>query len=62
MMKMFKTEWLFYYTLAGVLRFLLMKSRYQEIISDRVEVSTSLNSWKRGFNFLNKNEECYIRF
>ncbi|XP_043483224.1 phosphatidylinositol glycan anchor biosynthesis class U protein [Leptopilina heterotoma] len=47
MKKMFKTEWLFYYTLAGVLRFLLMKSRYQEIISDRVEVSTSLNSWKR---------------
>ncbi|XP_051173018.1 phosphatidylinositol glycan anchor biosynthesis class U protein [Leptopilina boulardi] len=44
---MFKTEWLFYYTLAGVIRFLLMKPRYQEIISDRVEVSTSLNSWKR---------------
>ncbi|XP_058807125.1 phosphatidylinositol glycan anchor biosynthesis class U protein [Phymastichus coffea] len=36
-----------YYALAGVLRLLLMHSDYQNVIADRVEVSTALNSWKR---------------
>lgn len=35
------------FLLAGTIRFLLMNSGYQKIISDRVEVSTALNSWKR---------------
>lgn len=35
------------FALAGALRLLLMNSEYQKIISDRVEVSTALNSWKR---------------
>lgn len=36
-----------YFALAGALRLLLMNSDYQSVIADRVEVSTSLNSWKR---------------
>lgn len=37
-----------YCLLAGAIRFFLMNSEFQKIISDRVEVSTALNSWKRG--------------
>lgn len=37
-----------YCALAGAIRPLLMYSEFQKIISDRVEVSTALNSWKRG--------------
>lgn len=40
-------QWLSNYVLAGTIRFLLMNSEYQKVISDRVEVSTALNSWKR---------------
>ncbi|XP_076234830.1 phosphatidylinositol glycan anchor biosynthesis class U [Calliopsis andreniformis] len=40
-------QWLSNYILAGTIRFLLMNSEYQKVISDRVEVSTALNSWKR---------------
>ena len=36
-----------YFGLAGALRLLLMNSDYQNVIADRVEVSTALNSWKR---------------
>ncbi|XP_014214639.1 phosphatidylinositol glycan anchor biosynthesis class U protein [Copidosoma floridanum] len=36
-----------YFFLAGVVRLLLMNSDYQNVIADRVEVSTALNSWKR---------------
>ncbi|XP_053994762.1 phosphatidylinositol glycan anchor biosynthesis class U protein [Hylaeus volcanicus] len=40
-------QWLSNFVLAGTIRFLLMNSGYQKVISDRVEVSTALNSWKR---------------
>ncbi|XP_076754199.1 phosphatidylinositol glycan anchor biosynthesis class U [Xylocopa sonorina] len=40
-------QWLSNFILAGTIRFLLMISEYQKVISDRVEVSTALNSWKR---------------
>ncbi|CAK9815747.1 Phosphatidylinositol glycan anchor biosynthesis class U protein [Anthophora quadrimaculata] len=42
-----KKQWLSNFLLAGTIRFLLMNSGYQRIITDRVEVSTALNSWKR---------------
>ncbi|KAF7384909.1 hypothetical protein HZH66_011995 [Vespula vulgaris] len=35
------------FILAVTIRFLLMNSEYQKVISERVEVSTALNSWKR---------------
>lgn len=35
------------FILAVAIRFLLMNSEYQKVISERVEVSTALNSWKR---------------
>ncbi|XP_043499069.1 phosphatidylinositol glycan anchor biosynthesis class U protein [Polistes fuscatus] len=41
------TKWLPNFILAVVVRFLLMNSGYQKVISERVEVSTALNSWKR---------------
>lgn len=41
------TEWLPNIILAVGVRFLLMNSEYQKVISGRVEVSTALNSWKR---------------
>lgn len=41
------TKWLSNFALAGIIRLLLMNSGYQKIISNRVEVSTALNSWKR---------------
>ncbi|XP_076161742.1 phosphatidylinositol glycan anchor biosynthesis class U isoform X2 [Ptiloglossa arizonensis] len=40
-------QWLSNFILAGTIRLLLMNSGYQKVISDRVEVSTALNSWKR---------------
>lgn len=40
-------NWFSNFILAGIIRLLLMNSEYQRIISDRVEVSTALNSWKR---------------
>lgn len=36
------------FLLAGAIRLLLMNSEYQQLISERVEVSTTLNAWKRG--------------
>ncbi|XP_050588523.1 phosphatidylinositol glycan anchor biosynthesis class U protein [Bombus affinis] len=42
-----KKQWLSNFILAGTIRFLLMNSEYQKVISDRVEISTALNSWKR---------------
>lgn len=39
-------QWLKNFALAGTIRLLLMNSDCQKIISDRVEVSTALNSWK----------------
>ncbi|XP_047364197.1 phosphatidylinositol glycan anchor biosynthesis class U protein [Vespa velutina] len=41
------TKWLPNFILAVAVRFLLMNSEYQKVISERVEVSTALNSWKR---------------
>ncbi|XP_008549393.1 phosphatidylinositol glycan anchor biosynthesis class U protein [Microplitis demolitor] len=38
---------LLYCTLAGGIRLILMNSELQKTISDRVEISTALNSWKR---------------
>ncbi|XP_015607675.1 phosphatidylinositol glycan anchor biosynthesis class U protein isoform X2 [Cephus cinctus] len=35
------------FALAGAIRLLLMTSDYQTLITDRVEVSTALNSWKK---------------
>lgn len=46
--KMITGKRLSYCILAGAIRFILMNSEFQKIISDRVEVSTALNSWKRG--------------
>lgn len=40
-------QWLSNFALAGTIRLLLMNSEYQKVISDRVEISTALNSWKR---------------
>ncbi|XP_011138085.1 phosphatidylinositol glycan anchor biosynthesis class U protein [Harpegnathos saltator] len=40
-------KWLSNFALAATIRWLLMNSGYQKIISNRVEVSTALNSWKR---------------
>lgn len=34
--------------IAGAIRYLLMVSKYSSFIRNRVEVSTPLNSWKRG--------------
>ncbi|XP_060832375.1 phosphatidylinositol glycan anchor biosynthesis class U protein [Bombus pascuorum] len=42
-----RKQWLSNFILAGTIRFLLMNSEYQKVISDRVEISTALNSWKR---------------
>lgn len=42
---------LFYCVLAAAVRPLLMNSGFQKVISERLEVSTALNSWKRGANF-----------
>lgn len=36
------------YAVAGLIRYWLIHSDYRQIIADRVEVSTALNSWKRG--------------
>ncbi|XP_015119674.1 phosphatidylinositol glycan anchor biosynthesis class U protein [Diachasma alloeum] len=51
-----------YCALAGAIRLLLMNSEFQKIISDRVEVSTALNSWKRvteGVHLRNSNIDPY---
>lgn len=44
---MSKKKWLSNFALAATIRWLLINSGYQKIISNRVEVSTALNSWKR---------------
>ncbi|KZC10738.1 Phosphatidylinositol glycan anchor biosynthesis class U protein [Dufourea novaeangliae] len=56
-------QWLSNFILAGTIRFLLMNSGYQKIISDRVEVSTALNSWKRvteGVHLYNFGVDPYV--
>ena len=45
---MSKKDEIYYFALASILRLILMNSAYQRDIADRVEVSTPLNSWKRG--------------
>ncbi|XP_067002406.2 phosphatidylinositol glycan anchor biosynthesis class U protein [Anabrus simplex] len=35
------------YAVAGIIRYWLMNSDYKQLIADRVEVSTPLNSWKK---------------
>lgn len=40
-------EILIYFILAGGMRFLAMNSQYKNYISERVEISTPLNSWER---------------
>ncbi|XP_063979814.1 phosphatidylinositol glycan anchor biosynthesis class U protein [Diachasmimorpha longicaudata] len=55
-------ERLSYCALAGAIRLLLMNSEFQKIISNRVEVSTALNSWKRvteGVHLRNSNIDPY---
>ncbi|KAG8040289.1 hypothetical protein G9C98_000860 [Cotesia typhae] len=44
---MLSLKQLLYCSLAGGIRLILMNSQFQKIISDRVEISTALNSWKR---------------
>ncbi|XP_043595699.1 phosphatidylinositol glycan anchor biosynthesis class U protein isoform X5 [Bombus pyrosoma] len=58
----------------GTIRFLLMNSEYQKVISNRVEISTALNSWKRGdlfhetpiglyiFNFIQQHLSQWVLF
>lgn len=36
------------FVIAGIIRYLLIVSKYSTLIQNRVEVSTPLNSWKRG--------------
>jgi len=41
------------YAVGGFLRLWLFYSEYRQSVADRVEVSTPLNSWKRGnFHFV----------
>lgn len=45
---------------AAYVRMWLLNSDYQEIIGDHIEVSTPLNSWKRGkFIYVNNNLSVY---
>ncbi|KAJ9597871.1 hypothetical protein L9F63_011272 [Diploptera punctata] len=37
----------FEYAIAGIIRYWLLNSDYKQIIGDRVEISTPLNSWKK---------------
>ncbi|XP_043595698.1 phosphatidylinositol glycan anchor biosynthesis class U protein isoform X4 [Bombus pyrosoma] len=69
-----KKQWLSNFVLAGTIRFLLMNSEYQKVISNRVEISTALNSWKRGdlfhetpiglyiFNFIQQHLSQWVLF
>lgn len=36
------------YAVAGIIRYWLINSDYKQTIGDRVEISTSLNSWRKG--------------
>ena len=38
----------FEYAIAGIIRYWLINSDYKQIIGERVEISTPLNSWKKG--------------
>ncbi|XP_076277802.1 phosphatidylinositol glycan anchor biosynthesis class U [Lasioglossum baleicum] len=56
-------QWASNFILAGTIRYLLMNSGYQKVISDRVEVSTALNSWKRvteGVHLYNFGVDPYV--
>ncbi|XP_066583205.1 phosphatidylinositol glycan anchor biosynthesis class U protein [Prorops nasuta] len=56
-------KWSFNIALASAIRLLLMNSEYQNTISNRVEVSTALNSWKRvteGIYLYNFGVDPYI--
>ncbi|XP_031826612.1 phosphatidylinositol glycan anchor biosynthesis class U [Nomia melanderi] len=56
-------QWMSNFILAGTIRYLLMNSGYQKVISDCVEVSTALNSWKRvteGVHLYNFGVDPYI--
>jgi len=35
------------FVIAGLIRYLLIISKYAQIIQNRIEISTPLNSWKR---------------
>lgn len=49
MLKTTRTQKLFLcYLGAAYVRIWLLNSDYQEVIGDHIEVSTPLNSWKRG--------------
>lgn len=43
-----ENKYYFQYLFAGLIRFWLINTDYQKTIADRIEVSTPLNSWKRG--------------
>jgi hypothetical protein len=36
------------YAVAGIIRYWLINSDYKQTIGDRVEISTSINSWRKG--------------
>jgi len=36
------------YAVAGIIRYWLLNSDYKQTIGDRVEISTPLNSWRKG--------------
>jgi hypothetical protein len=36
------------YAVGGIIRYWLINSDYKQTIGDRVEISTSLNSWRKG--------------
>jgi len=44
------------FVIAGLIRYLLIISKYAQIIQNRIEISTPLNSWKRGINNENFNK------
>lgn len=48
------------FAIAGAIRYLLIISKYADIIRNRIEISTPLNSWKRGnINFISKDTLFY---
>nr|CAD7195794.1 unnamed protein product [Timema douglasi]CAD7398817.1 unnamed protein product [Timema poppensis] len=51
------------YAIAGLIRYWLINSDYKQIIADRVEVSTPLNSWKKvteGVSLYNEGINPYV--
>lgn len=51
----------FEYAVAGIIRYWLLNSDYKQTIGDCVEISTPLNSWKRGNIYIYMCVFVYIR-